>query len=352
MMPSPAFWRGRRVLVTGHTGFKGSWLTLLLGELGAQVTGLSAGPVGDPSLHEVAAVPDALAASVTGDVRDTAAIRRAVAAARPEVVLHLAAQALVGRAYEDPLETFTTNVAGTASVLDAVRHAGTVRAAVVVTSDKVYENERSGRPFREDDRLGGRDPYSASKAAAEIVTAAYRRSFLAAGGVATATARAGNVIGGGDRAPGRLVPDTMAAALAGTPVRLRNPGSRRPWQHVLDPLAGYLLLAERLAAGDLTGTAFNFGPPEPEPPTAAEVVERLAALWGGGLRWEDAHDAAAPAEAADLRLDSSLAAATLGWRPRWGLDEALTRVAGWYRAYAAGDDMGRVSRREVRDFLR
>src|SRR4051812_42389645 len=238
-LPSADFWSGRRVLVTGHTGFKGAWLSLWLQELGASVTGFGAPPPTSPALFEAARVGDGMR-SVIGDVRDADAVSACVAQARPEVVLHLAAQPIVRRSYERPVETFAVNVMGTVHLLDAVRRVGGVSAVVSVTSDKAYENREWPHAYREDDALGGDDPYSASKGCAEIVTSAYRRSFLDAAGVRVASARAGNVLGGGDWAPDRLVPDLVRAAAAGEPMRVRNPAAIRPWQHVLNPLCGYL----------------------------------------------------------------------------------------------------------------
>lgn len=310
-MVDPAFWRGRRVLVTGHTGFKGAWLALWLGRLGAEVTGFAGAPPSAPSLYELARVGEGMD-DVRGDVRDAAAVWEAVERARPQVVFHLAAQAIVSRSVADPSGTYATNVMGTVHVLEAARSRGA--QVVVVTSDKCYApTERS---LRETDPLGGGgDPYSASKAAQELVAATY----------GAVTARAGNVIGGGDWAPDRLVPDLMRAALAGEPAVVRQPGAVRPWQHVLDPLAGYLLLAERSSAG-----AWNFGPADAR--TVAWLVERVRERWEIDVRVEASEPVGA------LRLDSSKARAELGWTPTWDTDQSLDATIAWYRGYAAGED--------------
>ena len=328
------FWSGRRVLVTGHTGFKGAWLSLWLDALGASVAGLSLAPPTSPSLHELVQAPS----SPPVDVRDPAAVHRVVAEARPSVVFHLAAQPLVRRSYAEPAETFAVNVQGTAHVLDAVRAVGGVDAVVVVTSDKCYaplpESSEDGG-HRETDPLGGRDPYSASKAAAELVSAAYRDSYE----LPLATARAGNVIGGGDWGADRLLPDVMRAVISGTPVELRSPEAVRPWQHVLNPLAGYLLLAERLATGDGSfAEGWNFGPPAEEALPVRALVERIAVMWGTEVGIA-AQAGDHPPETATLRLDATRARLRLGWRPAWDLDEGLHAIVDWYRAYDRGADL-------------
>jgi CDP-glucose 4,6-dehydratase len=330
---APGFWRGRRVLVTGHTGFKGAWLSLWLSSLGASVTGLSDGVPTSPSLHDLAG-----GSSFSPiDVRDASAVLAAVRAASPSVVLHLAAQPLVRVSYEDPLGTIAANVQGTAHVLDAVRSVGGVEAVVVVTSDKCYEPlpEGSSAGHRESDPLGGHDPYSASKAACEIVAAAYRDSY----DLPLASARAGNVIGGGDWGADRLLPDVMRAALDGTPVALRSPGAVRPWQHVLNPLAGYLVLAQALASGaGGAASAWNFGPAPEEAVTVGALVERIGALWGRDLDVVS-QPGDHPHETATLRLDSTKARVNLGWRPAWGLDDGLRAIVDWYRAYDRKADL-------------
>jgi CDP-glucose 4,6-dehydratase len=336
----PAFWDGRRVLVTGHTGFKGSWLVLWLESMGAEVTGFGRDPVGNPdSLHALARVGEAMEKTI-GDIRDPDVVGRAVRESGAEIVMHLAAQPIVLRSYRDPAETFAANVMGTVNLLDAVRASDTARAAVVVTSDKCYENRGLDRGYREDEPLGGSDPYSASKACQELVAQAYRRSFAAP----VATVRAGNVIGGGDFAEDRLVPDAMRSAIAGEPVRVRNPNAVRPWQHVLCPLEGYLMIAERLHAGEPGfADAWNFGPRDDDALPVGRIVERLASLWPGELAVEDASSADAPAEARTLHLDSTRARERLGWNPPWELGRALEEIVDWFSAYADGSDMRGVT---------
>ncbi|KQP45014.1 CDP-glucose 4,6-dehydratase [Pseudorhodoferax sp. Leaf274] len=334
--PSPAFWAGRRVLLTGHTGFKGSWLALWLRRLGAQVTGLALAPATAPHLFGLARADEGLAHHVA-DIRDAQAVRAVVAAARPEIVLHLAAQALVRPGYRAPLDTWAANTMGTAHVLDALRGQDSVRVAVAVTTDKVYRNREWAWPYREDDALGGHDPYSASKAAAELAVASWRDAFLAAQGVAVASARAGNVIGGGDWAEDRLLPDAVRAFAAGEPLQIRRPAAVRPWQHVLEPLAAYLLLAERLWAQPALAGAYNFGPAADEAATVRAVVELARAAYGRGeVAYGDGR--AGPHEAGLLALDVSRARQSLGVRPRWPLATAVQRSMAWYRAQAEGAD--------------
>jgi CDP-glucose 4,6-dehydratase len=335
------FWKGRRVLVTGHTGFKGSWLSLWLQSAGADVSGFALPPPTDPGLFESAGVGRGMR-SMLGDIRDQDSFERAFDASTPEIVLHLAAQPLVRASYADPVGTWATNVIGTVHLLEAVRRHPSVRAVVNVTSDKCYENREWDRAYREDDPLGGRDPYSSSKAGAEIVTSAWRRSFFGGNGApAVATARAGNTIGGGDWAMDRLVPDVLEAFRAGRPVKIRNPDAVRPWQHVLDAVGGYLILGERLyEEGASFAEAWNFGPDGGDVRTVRSVVERLVSLWGAGARWEpDPDRAAQPPEAGLLQLDSAKARARLGWAPRLALDEGLAWTAQWHRGYARGVDM-------------
>ena len=315
-MADPSVWRGRRVLLTGHTGFKGAWLALWLAELGAEVHGLSGPPPSDPLLFDQANVREVLSGHHTTDVRDGEAVAAVVAQARPEVVIHMAAQAIVRRSLTDPLTTWQVNVIGTANVLQAAQV-----PTVVVTSDKCYRDIETGRPMREDDPLGGKDPYSASKAAQELVARAHRDTY----GLPIATARAGNVIGGGDWAADRLIPDVIRAG--GEPVVLRNPDAVRPWQHVLNPLSGYLLLAERLLAGDAVAEAWNFGPAAEDALPVRAVVERL----GAPFRVEPDPDAGK--ESVLLRLDSTKAAERLGWTPGWDIDAGLEATRAWY----AGD---------------
>ena len=330
-MPDHAAWAGRRVWLTGHTGFKGAWLALWLQSLGAEVYGFSADKVGEPSLYEVADVAEGMAGEVRGDIRSKSEARAAIARAQPDVVFHLAAQSLVRRGLDKPVETFTTNVGGTAKVLEALRATADPAAIVVVTSDKCYRNDGSGHPFREDDPLGGDDPYAASKAGQEHVAEAFR-----AMGMPIATVRAGNVIGGGDWAPDRLLADCMRAALRDEPVVVRAPEAVRPWQHVLGPLDGYLRVAETLLDG-AAPTAWNFGPEDAAP--VGWVVQQVADRWPGGLVVEPAPAGAAAGEAPLLRLDATRARNELGWTPQWDLEAALDATVAWYGAYRAGADM-------------
>lgn len=345
---SPAFWRGRRVFLTGHTGFKGGWLALWLRSLGAEVHGYALPPATTPNLFEAAEVGQGMA-STFGDIRDPAALARAMQQARPEMVLHLAAQPLVAEGYRSPVETYATNVMGTANVLEACRDLPDLRAVVVVTTDKCYENREWPWAYRENEPLGGRDPYSSSKACAELVTAAYRQSFLAAAGIRVATARAGNVFGGGDWAPHRLVPDLLAAFASGQPARLRNPNAVRPWQHVLEPLAGYLQLAQALWQDADAAKAWNFGPADEDCRPVGQVATRLAEYWGDGARWQ-ATATDFPHEAGLLRLDASLARQQLGWQPRWSLATGLARTVDWHKAWLAGQGMGQYCLEQIEDY--
>lgn len=349
-LPSPEFWNGRRVLVTGHTGFKGSWLSLWLHDLGAQVTGYALTPPSTPNLFTVARIADGMESDRRGDVRDAEALKSVVAEIKPDVVFHLAAQPLVLQSYADPVETFAVNVMGTVNLLEAVR--GHACAVVNVTTDKCYDNQGWLWGYRENEPLGGHDPYSSSKACAELVTAAYRQSFFAAAGsahngVAVATARAGNVVGGGDWAENRLIPDSIRSFEQGIPVELRHPNAVRPWQHVLEPLCGYLLLAEKLATiGSDFAEAWNFGPADSNAEPVWRVVERLVRYWGDESRWI-MEEQPRPHEAPHLKLDSSKAGARLGWIPRWSLDRTLEETVAWHRSFRAGSDMRDVMRRQI-----
>lgn len=354
MVTSAGFWQGRRVFLTGHTGFKGSWLALWLRQLGAQVTGYALAPSTTPSLHELAGGGQA-DNSIIADIRDRERLARAVADCRPEVVFHLAAQPLVRRSYEDPVETYSTNVMGTVHLLEAVRAAGGVKAVVVVTSDKAYENREWPWGYRESDPMGGYDPYSSSKGCTELVAASWRASFFnpadhAAHGVALATARAGNVIGGGDWSPDRLVPDLLAAFAQGKPAQIRNPHAMRPWQHVLEPLQGYLMLAQRLAQeGPPWAQAWNFGPEDADTRPVSWIADQLARHWGGQAGWVT-DDRQHPHEANWLKLDCSKARQQLAWAPRWNLHRALEAIADWQRAWQAGDNMRDVSLRQIAQY--
>jgi len=341
------FWRGRKVLLTGHTGFKGTWLALWLRAWGAEVTGFSRDPDTDPSMFLLTRAGQDLR-DMRGDVCELDAVLQAMEQSRAEIVLHLAAQSLVRRSYEDPLETYATNVMGTANVLEAVRRSPFVRAAVIVTSDKCYENRERAPGYREDEPLGGADPYSSSKACAELVAAAYRRSFFNDPSAARiATARAGNVVGGGDWAQDRLIPDVFRALLAGRAVEIRNPAATRPWQHVLDPLAGYLALAEGLYERKPgLEDAWNFGPDDADPPTVAAVAETLLSGWDPPGRWTQA-GAIGPHEARLLKVDSSKAKLRLGWRPRLDIQAALAWTVAWYSGFKQGEDVREMTLKQI-----
>jgi CDP-glucose 4,6-dehydratase len=344
---NPAFWHDKRVVVTGHTGFKGGWLTVWLRRLGARVTGYSLDPPSDPSFLQEAEVEAGIGAH-RADVRDLDTLVAVFESARPEVVFHLAAQSLVRRSYREPLETYSTNVMGTANVLEAARRTEVVRAVIAVTSDKCYENLERAKPYRESDRLGGRDPYASSKAAAELVTSAYRQSFFRAdNGPAVASARAGNVIGGGDWAEDRLVPDLIRGFTSGLPVRIRNPEAVRPWQHVVEPLRGYLTLAERLWNRDPgAASAWNFGPNRIDERPVRWIAERMSERWGAAATWE--HDGGDhPHEATYLRLDSSKAAERLGWSPRLPLETALEWVVDWHLRRNAGEPARAITEEQL-----
>ena len=343
--PESLFWRGKKVLVTGHTGFKGAWLSLWLHRLGARVTGLALPPATDPNLFSLARLEQLLEHYVI-DIRDKHALANIVEAAVPEIVFHLAAQPLVRPSYADPLETFEINVLGTANLLEALRHCSSLRATVAVTTDKVYKNFEWCYPYRENDSLGGHDPYSASKTAAEIVAACYRDAFFGKAGPALATARAGNVIGGGDWSPERLVPDLARAFRCGETLHVRRPDAVRPWQHVLEPLAGYMRLARRIYDNPSLAGAYNFGPHAHEAMTVREVVEHALRRFEGssatfGTGGEGPH------EAGRLTLETAKAERVLGVRPVWSTETALDRTLDWYVRCYQGEDARELCLREI-----
>lgn len=353
---NPAFWKDRRVFLTGHTGFKGSWLALWLQELGAEITGYALPPPTNPSLFEKAVVAKGMN-SIDGDVRDREKLTRILREARPEVVIHMAAQPLVRKSYQDPVETYSTNVMGTVNLLEAVRSTDCVRAVVNVTTDKCYENREWMWPYREFEPLGGYDPYSSSKGCAELVTTAYRNSFFpvekyADHGVALASARAGNVIGGGDWASDRLIPDMVSAFSEGRPVAIRNPHAIRPWQHVLEPLRGYLTLAHRLHdGGSGFAEAFNFGPVQEDAQSVQWIVEHMTQLWGKGANWYlDSQEH--PHEASYLTLDISKAARLLDWKPVLQLPKALKMTAEWYQRQLEGETTRQSTTNQIASYMK
>ncbi|MEW6562283.1 MAG: CDP-glucose 4,6-dehydratase [Pseudomonadota bacterium] len=349
------FWRGKKVFVTGHSGFKGSWLSLWLQTMGAHVVGYSLPPPTQPSLFEVADTGRGIT-NIEGDIRDLAALKAALFAHRPEIVIHMAAQSLVRYSYREPVETYTTNVIGTVNLLEAVRNTPSVRAVLNVTSDKCYENREWIWGYRENEAMGGFDPYSSSKGCAELVASAYRHSFFspeayANHGVALASARAGNVIGGGDWAEDRLIPDILRAISEKRPVEIRNPNAIRPWQHVLEPLAGYLMLAERLYnEGAMFAEGWNFGPSEDDARPVKWIVEYMTDRWDEGASWK-ADSASHPHEAHYLKLDCSKAISRLSWKPRWRLEQALESIVDWHKAYLRGEDMREYTLKQLEQYI-
>ena len=343
------FWRGKRVFLTGHTGFKGGWLSLWLQAMGAEVHGYALRPPTETNIFTVAQVGSGMASSVISDIREADLLRRAMSAARPEIVLHLAAQPLVRYSYSHPAETYEVNVMGTVHLLEAVRATSGVKAVVNVTTDKCYENREWAWGYRENEAMGGFDPYSSSKGCAELVTSAYRQSFLEPAGIALASARAGNVIGGGDWAEDRLIPDFLRAMDAGEMLKIRSPQSTRPWQHVLEPLSGYLMLAERLYTDGLSfAEGWNFGPSDEDARPVRWIVERMAQM-REDVRWQ-CDETPQPHEANYLKLDSSKAQSRLCWQPHWRLKTALQRTIDWHEAWRNGADMHQVTLAQIADY--
>jgi len=346
-----AFWKGKKVLVTGHTGFKGSWLSLWLQNLEAEVLGYALSPPSKPNLFEIAEIADGMTC-ITGDIHDLEHLKAVLAQHKPEIVIHMAAQALIRRSYTDPVQTYTTNVLGTVNVLEAVRKSRNVRAVVCITSDKCYENKEWLWGYRENERMGGRDPYSSSKACAELVISAYRDSYFSAEtykrhGVAVASSRAGNVIGGGDWARDRLIPDTMKAVLENRPIFIRNPNATRPWQYVLEPLSGYLSLAERLCThGAEFAQSWNFGPRQEANKSVSWIAEYITTQWGNGSHWK--LDPAPHAhENHYLKLDSSKASSLLGWSTKLSLATTLDWIVEWYRGYQQKENVRHLTRAQI-----
>ena len=347
---NPKFWRGKRVFITGHTGFKGGWLTLWLQSLGAEVHGYSLAPPTSPNLFSVARIGEGMASSTIADIRDPEQLAASVQRAQPEIVFHLAAQPLVRYSYQNPAETYAVNVMGVVNLLEAVRAAPGIKAVINVTTDKCYENREWPWGYRENEALGGHDPYSSSKGCAELVTAAYRNSFLASAGIAVATARAGNVIGGGDWAAERLLPDILGAIDSGTPLLIRSPKAIRPWQHVLEPLSAYLTLAERLHGdGEEFAEAWNFGPADEDAQTVGWILEHVV-LRSPKLAWRIT-TSEQPHEAMHLKLDISKARAQLLWHPRWCLQTALNKTLDWHQAWRNGYDMRTETLAQIDEYL-
>lgn len=349
MTVNPNFWFGKRVLLTGHTGFKGSWLALWLQSMGARLVGYALAPPTNPSLFEVADVEKGMT-SVVGDIRDLAKLQKVFAEHCPNIVIHMAAQPLVRHSYQNPIETYSTNVMGTVNLLEAVRNTPSIKAVVNVTSDKCYENKEWSWGYREDEPMGGHDPYSNSKACSELVSSAYFRSYFRDKGISLATARAGNVIGGGDWATDRLIPDILRAIEQCQAVIIRSPYSVRPWQHVLEPLSGYLVLAERIYTdGQAFAEGWNFGPRDDDARSVQWIVEHLVMNWGNGATWK-LDERTYPHEANNLKLDISKAKALLGWKPRWTLETALQATIGWHQKWLTGTDMKAVTLEQIKQY--
>ncbi|MDR3409553.1 MAG: CDP-glucose 4,6-dehydratase [Formivibrio sp.] len=350
-----AFWQGKHVFLTGHTGFKGSWISLWLQSMGAQVTGYALAPNTTPSLFEVARVADGMT-SLVGDIRDLAALQKAIQDSQPEIVIHMAAQALVRYSYANPVETYATNVMGTVHLFEAIRQTQGIKAVVNVTSDKCYENREWVWGYRENEAMGGYDPYSNSKGCSELVTAAFRSSYFNPAdyvkhGVALASGRAGNVIGGGDWAMDRLIPDIVRAIEEDREVIIRSPHAIRPWQHVLEPLSGYLLLAEKLyTEGAQYAEGWNFGPHDHDAKPVAWIVEQLTQIWGNGAAYSIDPSAANLHEAHYLKLDCSKAHMKLGWQPRWDLLHTLDKISEWHKAHQSGGDMQALTLKQIREY--
>jgi CDP-glucose 4,6-dehydratase len=350
----PSFWRGKRVLITGHTGFKGSWLSLWLQYLGAEVTGYSLAPTTNPNLYEIANVGHDMN-SVFGDIRDQKHLNDIFFKYKPDIVIHMAAQALVRYSYSDPVETYSTNVMGTVNLLEAVRYCESVKAVVNVTSDKCYENQERLTGYSEEEAMGGYDPYSNSKGCAELVTSAYRNSYFnpknySQHGVALASARAGNVIGGGDWAEDRLIPDMIRAISQNKSVYIRNPYSIRPWQHVLEPLSGYILLAQKLFEnGTDYAEGWNFGPNEQDAKPVQWIVERMTTIWGDGANWE-LDGGIHPHEANYLKLNCTKANSRLMWQPKWMVADAIEKICEWHKAHLSNKNMKVICLKQIKQF--
>ena len=346
---NPLFWRDKRVFLTGHTGFKGSWLSLWLQSMGANLCGFALEPPTTPALFTQANVGAGMCSAIN-DIRDYPSLLVAMNGHKPEIVIHMAAQPLVRQSYIDPIETYSTNVMGTVHLFEAIRNVGSVRAVVNVTTDKCYENREWDWGYRENEPMGGYDPYSNSKGCSELITSAYRQSFFANGQIAVASARAGNVLGGGDWATDRLVPDILRSFSAGVPVSIRNPESTRPWQHVLEPLSGYLILAERLYShGQEFAQGWNFGPHDDDVMPVSWIVKKMAEEWGYEADWK-IDENPQPHEAKYLKLDISKAKASLGWSPRWNLSQALSKIIYWQHGWIRGENMQKLTLQQISEY--
>lgn len=351
---TPSFWRGRKVFLTGHTGFKGGWMSLWMQSLGTNLKGFSLEPPTSPSLFEIASISDGMNSDI-GDVRDLARLTHSLQTFQPEIVFHMAAQPLVRYSYKNPVETYATNLMGTVHLLEAVRQTPSVKAVVIITTDKCYENREWAWGYRENEPMGGFDPYSNSKGCAELATAAYRSSFFnpenfSHHGVAIATVRAGNVIGGGDWAGDRLIPDILMAIEKGSPVTIRNPNAIRPWQHVLEPISGYMQLAERMISdGPTYSEAWNFGPNDNDARPVSWIVDRMVNIWGNGASWQ-IDNSEQPHEATYLKLDISKAKTKLQWQPRINLEQALEWIIDWHKAYLDGRSMQDVTKQQIMQY--
>ena len=351
MVIEPSFWEGRKVFLTGHTGFKGSWFTLWLHQMGAKVTGYALEPPTKPAIFTEAKVETALEQHILGDIRDLDKLTQAIQQAHPTIVIHMAAQPLVRDSYSDPVGTYASNVMGTVHLLEAVRQTPSVKAVLNITTDKCYENKEWIWGYRENEPMGGHDPYSSSKGCAELVSSSYRHSFLRESGIALATARAGNVIGGGDWAKDRIVPDAMRAFIAKQPLQVRNPAAVRPWQHVLEPLAGYLQLCQQLiSAPESFSESWNFGPGEEDAQPVSHLADIMAKSWGEGAQWQQEGIKKQPHEAQYLKLDCTKAKTRLQWSRQWQLEQALQQSVAWYKAWYRGVDMNQFTLKQMTDY--
>lgn len=348
---NPQFWKNKSVFLTGHTGFKGSWLSLWLASMGAKVTAYALAPNTTPNLFDVLAIDSLIEKSHIADIRDLEKLQKAMADAKPEIVIHMAAQPLVRYSYANPVETYATNVMGTVHVLESTRKIESVRATVIITTDKCYENREREAGYREDEAMGGFDPYSSSKGCAELVTSAYRQSYFSKSLNQVASARAGNVIGGGDWSEDRLIPDAIKAFEAGQTLMIRNPLATRPWQHVLEPLSGYLILAQSLfQEGEKMSSAWNFGPKDKDNRSVQEVITSLCKQWGPTARWQQ-DTSSQPHEAHLLKLDCSKASTQLGWEPKWDLETAIEKIIHWHQAYLANEDMQALTLNQMNQYI-